>query len=105
MPSLPDLSAAVEFAKLFGFPALCLGVMTWLLVRAAKAVHGDLLKPAAEAIIAAIRQAGPAAVAVRDEVAEIKETTARIESRLPVGTVMPGSITSGQPQLGNPLHA
>ena len=98
-----DLTAALEFAKLFGFPSLCLAVLTLLLWRAGSWCGREIVKPTADDLRGMIRLAGPAAIQVRDGVNEIKETTQRIETRLA------GRRDRGQdplpPSAGNPVHA
>lgn len=78
---MPDLAPLIEFGKLFGFPALCLAVVGWMAWRAGSRLHEDLLKPTVDDLRGMFRSAGPAAQKIRDDVAEVKETTGRIERR------------------------
>ena len=76
-----DVSAWIEFGKVFGFPALVTGAVLYMVWRGLSALHRDILKPTADDIRAGIRQAGPAALQVRDDVAEVKDAALRIERR------------------------
>jgi hypothetical protein len=78
---MPDLAPLIEFGKLFGFPALCLAVVAVMAWRGLSWCGRELLKPTVDDLRSAFRLAGPAAVQMRDDVAEVKETTARMERR------------------------
>ena len=74
-------AAVIEFGKLFGFPALALAVMVILLWKGASWCGRELVKPLVDDLRGMIRLAGPAAVQMRDDVADVKEVAARIEQK------------------------
>ena len=71
----------IEFGKMFGFPALCLAALALMVWGGFRWFATKIAEPLCDDLRAAVRAVAPAAVKMRDDVAEVKDTTARIEQR------------------------